>query len=145
MWISISTILVVNDKYLRIIADSVSADSNNHPVLSVVDDYDYVDYSGRTMSAMTATMIGMFACLLSVVMYFVDPSAPAPLSLPLCSQLLDFCPSALNNTLDSDDVVCGGEWDMLSVALATQCINYTGWNCDRKKLTSVHQHAAGLR
>ena len=67
---------------------------------------------------MTAMMIGMFAFLLSVVMYFVAPSAPAPLSLPLGSQSLDFCPSAPNNTLDTDDVACGGEWDMLSVALA---------------------------
>ena len=97
------------------------------------------------MTVMTAMMIGMFAFLLSVVTYFVAPSAPAPLSLPIGSQSLDFCPSAPNNTLDIDDVACGGEWDMLSVALATQCINYTGWNCDRKKLTSVHQHAAGLR
>jgi hypothetical protein len=38
--------------------------------------------------------------------------------LPAESQSLDFCPSAPNNTLDSDDVSCGGEWDMLSVALA---------------------------
>jgi hypothetical protein len=67
---------------------------------------------------MTAMMIGMFAFLLSVVMYFVAPSAPAPLSLPIGSQSLDFCPSAPNNTLDTDDVACGGEWDMLSVALA---------------------------
>ena len=80
---------------------------------------------------MTAMMIGMFAFLLSVVMYFVAPSAPAPLSLPVGSQSLDFCPSAPSNTLDSDDVACGGEWvgvsppsddrgewDMLSVALA---------------------------
>jgi hypothetical protein len=83
------------------------------------------------MTAMTAMMIGMFAFLLSVVMYFVTPSAPAPLSLPLGSQSLDFYPSAPNNTLDTDDVACGGgwvggetpiddrgEWDMLSVALA---------------------------
>jgi hypothetical protein len=68
---------------------------------------------------MTAMMIGMFAFLLSVVMYFVTPSAPAPLSLPIGSQSLDFCPSAPNNTLDTDDVACEkSEWDMLSVALA---------------------------
>jgi hypothetical protein len=84
------------------------------------------------MAAMTATMIGMFAFLLSVVMYFVSPSAPAPLSWPLGSQSLDFCPSAPNTTLDTEDVACEksewvgvsppsddrGEWDMLSVALA---------------------------
>ena len=143
MRISISTILVVNDKYLRIIADSVSADSNNLPVLSVVDDYDYVDYSGRTMAAMTATMIGMFAFLLSVVMYFVDPSVPAPLSLPLGLQSLDFCPSALNNTLDTMMLCVAGSG--ICYLLPWRCINYTGWNCDRKKLTTVHQHTAGLR
>ena len=52
-------------------------------------------------------------------MYLVAPSAPAPLSLPIGSQSLGFCPSAPNNTLDSDDVASDdrGEWDMLSVAL----------------------------
>jgi hypothetical protein len=64
----------------------------------------------------------MFAFLLSVVMYFVTApsasSAPAPLSLPIGSQSLDFYPSAPNNTLDCDDVACEkSEWDMISVAL----------------------------
>jgi hypothetical protein len=73
----------------------------------------------KVARTMTAMMIGMFAFLLSVVMYFVAPSAPAPLSLPIGSQSLDFCPSTPNNTLDSDDVPCEkSEWDMLSVALA---------------------------
>jgi hypothetical protein len=64
--------------------------------------------------------IGMFAFLLGVLMSFVSaPSATDPLSLPLDSQSLDFCPSAPNNTLECDDVASDrGEWDMLSVALA---------------------------
>ena len=61
----------------------------------------------------------MFAFLMSVVMYLVAPSAPAPLSLPIDSQSLDFCPSAPSNTLECDDKECEkSEWDMLSVALA---------------------------
>ena len=62
----------------------------------------------------------MFAFLLCVLMSFVSvPSATVPLSLPFGSQSQDFCPSAPNNTLDSDDVACAkSEWDMLSVALA---------------------------
>ena len=52
-------------------------------------------------------------------MYLVAPSAPAPLSLPIDSQSLDFCPSAPSNTLECDDKECEkSEWDMLSVALA---------------------------
>jgi hypothetical protein len=52
-------------------------------------------------------------------MYFVAPSAPAPLSLPVGSQSLDFCPSAPPNTLECDDGDgAKSEWDMLSVALA---------------------------
>ncbi len=52
-------------------------------------------------------------------MYFVAPSAPAPLSLPAESQSLDFCASAPPNTLECDDGDgAKSEWDMLSVALA---------------------------
>lgn len=62
----------------------------------------------------------MFAFLLGVLMSFVSPqSSMVPLSLPIGSQSQDFCPTAPNNTLDSDDVSCEkSEWDMLSVALA---------------------------
>jgi hypothetical protein len=71
------------------------------------------------MATMTATMIGMFAFLLGVLMSFVWPPAPVPLSLPAESQSLDCFLSAPNNTLDCDDVVSDrGEWDMISVALA---------------------------
>ncbi len=61
----------------------------------------------------------MFAFLLGVLMSFVSPPAPVPLSLPAESQSLDCCPSAPNNTLDCDNFACEkSEWDMLSVALA---------------------------
>ncbi len=59
-------------------AFAVSADSNNLPVLSAVDDGDFGsdhyggdDYDSRTPG------IGLFAFLLSVVMHFVAPSAPS--------------------------------------------------------------------
>ena len=60
----------------------------------------------------------MFAFFWSSLMSFLV-RAPAPLSLPVESQSLDFCPAAPNNTLECDDVSCAkSEWDMLSVALA---------------------------
>ena len=70
---------------------------------------------------MTATMIGMFAFLLSVIVSFFTPSSATALSLPSQLQSLDLYPSAPNNTLEleyDDDVCDKSEWDMMSVALA---------------------------
>jgi hypothetical protein len=72
-----------------------------------------------TTTTMTTWGLGMFAFLLGVLMSFVSPPVPVPLSLPAASQSLDCCPSAPNNTLDCDNIACEkSEWDMLSVALA---------------------------
>jgi len=65
------------------------------------------------------TREGMFAYLFGVLLSFLSPPAPVPLSLPMESQSLDFCVSAPPNTLECDDGSCAkSEWDMLAVAVA---------------------------
>jgi len=71
----------------------------------------------------------MFAFLWNAVMSFLTQPPPA-LSLPIAeTQSLDFCPTAPNNTLDCDDVVCEkSEWDMLSVAVAMYELSWVELN-----------------